>query len=87
MSIGLPIVGSMTQPVQEVIRDNENGLLVDFFSTEALVESVTRILTDRQLATRLGAAARSDIIKKYSLKQCVSRQLALIELIAAGDFS
>ena len=87
MSIGLPIVGSMTQPVQEVIRDNENGLLVDFFSTEALVESVTRILKDRQLASRLGTAARSDIIKKYSLKQCVSRQLALIELIAAGDFS
>jgi hypothetical protein len=33
MSAGCLLVASKTAPVEEVIRDGENGFLVDFFST------------------------------------------------------
>ena len=39
MSAGCLVVGSRTPPVEEVIRDGENGLLTDFFSTEQLASA------------------------------------------------
>ena len=38
MAAGLPIVGSDTEPVKEVIKDGKNGYLVDFFSCSEIAE-------------------------------------------------
>ncbi|WP_236074605.1 glycosyltransferase [Prochlorococcus marinus] len=87
MSLGLPIVGSDTAPVHEVIRHMDNGLLIDFFSPKALAEAVTRLLNNQSLAKKLGNEARKDAISKFSLKACLPRQRALMELVAAKDLS
>jgi glycosyltransferase involved in cell wall biosynthesis len=87
MSTGLPIVGSATAPVQEVICHGENGLLVDFFSSADLADAVSTLLVDRALATRLGERARALVLEQFSLQQCVPRQLALIQLVASGALS
>ena len=44
MACGAPVLGSATPPVQEMIRDGENGYLFDFFEREQLVERAVRIL-------------------------------------------
>ena len=87
MSIGLAIVGSSTAPVKEVISHGHTGLLVDFFSPSALADSVSTLLTDRSLASKLGNNARQLVFDRYSLQGCVPRQLALIELVASGALS
>ena len=84
MSCGCTVVGSSTAPVQEVIQHKENGLLSDFFDPKDLSKNVCALLEDRQLAQILGHAARATIEQKYSLKTCLPRQLALIELVANG---
>ena len=84
MSCSCSVVGSATAPVQEIIQHNRNGLLTDFFDPNSLAQTVCSLLEDRSLAQRLGHAARATIEEKYSLKTCLPRQLALIELVANG---
>lgn len=38
------MVASSTPPVQEFIKNNTNGLLVDFFNTRQLANTVTKVL-------------------------------------------
>jgi len=84
MSSGCAVVGSDTAPVREVIRDGQNGLLVDFFSPGDLAVAVAELLADRSRAAALGAAAREHVLKHYQLEPCLNRQLALMALVAGG---
>jgi glycosyltransferase involved in cell wall biosynthesis len=80
MSAGCLIVGSRTPPVEEAIRDGENGLLVDFFSAEGIAERI-----DQALAGDFGemrAKARQTVVGNYDLKRvCLPAQLELIEAL------
>ena len=87
MSSGCAVVGSATAPVQEVITHGQEGLLVDFFSPEALADSVDFLLRDRALARELGQRARDAVVRRFSLQACVPRQLALMQLVASGALS
>jgi glycosyltransferase involved in cell wall biosynthesis len=46
LASGCAVVASDTEPVREVIRHGENGLLVDFFDGVQLVQAVHKVLTD-----------------------------------------
>jgi glycosyltransferase involved in cell wall biosynthesis len=86
MSAGAAIVASDTAPLREVISDGENGVLVDFFSVDGLVQSVCSLLDNPQARARLGEAARSTAKAKYDLKnECLPKQLAWVEQIAQLD--
>jgi len=85
MSCGCLVIGSRTPPVEEVIRDRENGLLVDFFDRGGLADRIDEVLEhpDRMQAVR--AAARRTIVERYDLRRvCLPRFSALIERLLAG---
>lgn len=85
MSVGCAIVASDTAPVREVIDDEEQGLLVNFFDADQLVRSVDRLLEDSDFRGRLGLHARDRIQERYDLRRtCLPRQLKLIETAAVG---
>jgi glycosyltransferase involved in cell wall biosynthesis len=86
MSCGCLIVGSATPPVQEVIRDRENGLLVDFFSTGAIADRIDEVLDHPDRMQALRDAARQTIIERYDLRRvCLPRLAGLIERLVAGE--
>ena len=82
LASGCAVVGSSTPPVQEVIRDGQNGLLVDFFSPGDLAEAVSELLAQPQRREQLGKAA-AETARPYGLDRCLPRHLALMEMVAS----
>ena len=79
MAAGCLIVGSRTAPVEEVILDGENGLLVDFFRPEEIAGKVIAALEAPEDFAALRRNARQTVIEKYDLKRiCLPGQLRLI---------
>lgn len=83
MSAGCLVVASKTAPVEEVIRDGENGLLVDFFSVSEISERVIAALeAGRNGCSHIRQNARRTIVEKYDLKTiCLPAQLQLLEQV------
>jgi glycosyltransferase involved in cell wall biosynthesis len=67
MAAGCAIVASRTAPVQEVIRDGENGYLVDFFDREALADRISDMLVNRERQEGIRVAARQTVVERYDL--------------------
>ena len=82
VAAGLPIVGSDTEPVKEVIKDGKNGYLVDFFSCSEIADKVSKVLDDKDLSNHLGQEASKLIIDNYDIDVCVPKQISLIKLVA-----
>lgn len=78
------VIGSATPPVEEVIADGENGLLVDFFSPAGIADAIDRVLDHPDRMHALRKRARQTIIERYDLHGlCLPRHLALVEAVAA----
>ena len=85
MAAGCLVVGSDTAPVREVIRDGENGLLVDFFDARALCGRIDAVLDHPDRMAGLRAAARRTVLQSYDLHTvALPAYLELIDAVAAG---
>ncbi|MEN9315184.1 MAG: hypothetical protein RIS35_1577 [Pseudomonadota bacterium] len=84
MSLGALVIGSRTPPVEEVIRDGENGLMVDFFDRNGIADAVDRVFEHPDRMQALRDAARRTAVERYDLKRiCLPRQLEIIERLVA----
>jgi glycosyltransferase involved in cell wall biosynthesis len=69
MACGCALVGSDTPPVAEVLEHGRNGLLVDFFSPDAVAEAVEALLDDRRGAAALRGEARARMVAGFDLRR------------------
>jgi glycosyltransferase involved in cell wall biosynthesis len=58
---GRPVLATRVGGIPDLVRDDENGRLVEPGDTRALADALVRILTDRELAERLAARARESV--------------------------
>jgi len=86
MSTGALVLGSRTAPVQEVICDGDNGLLVDFFDHEAIARQTAEVLAQPERFRPLRERARQTVLDRYSLMtHCLPRQIALVASLCRGE--
>ena len=75
MATGCLVIGSDTPPVREVITDEKNGLLVDFFSPVNIAERVDEVLDHPNRLASVRSKARETIVKKYNLSHLLPLHL------------
>lgn len=61
------MIASRTAPVEEVIRDGDNGRLVGFFDMDALVEAVLNVLDGDQGFERMRQKGRQEVLERYEM--------------------
>src|SRR5262249_25166249 len=66
---GCAVVGSSTAPVREVIKDGVNGLLVDFFSYDAIADRVDEVLSHPKRTREMRRAARKTAVEHFDFKR------------------
>lgn len=82
MAHALPVVALARGGIAEIVQDGSNGLLVREATPAALAAGIQRLVADRELARRLGEAARETVAAKYSADRMVEGTLAVFERLA-----
>jgi glycosyltransferase involved in cell wall biosynthesis len=72
LTVGCPVIATAVGGVPEVVRDGENGLLVEPRDPEALAVAIERFFGDDELRARLGAAAPASV-EGYSEQSVFTR--------------
>ena len=71
LAAGRPVVATRVGGVPDVVRDGEDGFLVDAGATADLAERLSRLAADPELRDRLGAAGRARVVPRYAVDRLV----------------
>ena len=85
MACGLPVVATAVGGVPDIIKNGENGLLVDSGDAGALCGALRKLLEDQDLAAELGARARQTAVERFSLASVAQRYAKLYVDLAGGQ--
>jgi glycosyltransferase involved in cell wall biosynthesis len=83
MAAGRPIVASDLPALREVLRPDENAVLVEAGSAEALAAGIARVIGNAGLASRLAAQARDDV-REWTWDRRAARLEALLAEASGG---
>ena len=70
---GRPVIASAVGGVLEIVRHEENGLLVQAGDAEGLATALRRLMTDPALTRRLVQTAAVDVRKRFGLADTLAR--------------
>lgn len=79
MSCGRPVVATRHAGIPEAVEDGTTGFLVQERDHEELTARLVRVLTEPELARKLGLAGRECVVRKFSLAVCTKRLESLYD--------
>lgn len=71
MAFGVPVIASNVGEVPKIIRDGENGILVEPGNHKMLAEKIAYVLTHPSEARRMADAARKTIELEYDIRKWI----------------
>jgi glycosyltransferase involved in cell wall biosynthesis len=66
MGCGLPIIATHVGGIPEIVKNNENGILVDAANANQIAKAITTLIYDRPLRKRLAQNNASKIRKQFT---------------------
>lgn len=81
---GLPIVASRAGGMPEVVRDGDNGYLIEPGDVPALTAALLRLLDDPATRRRLGEAGRARVLREFSVDAMRAGNLAVYRDVLAA---
>jgi glycosyltransferase involved in cell wall biosynthesis len=84
MACGVPVVGTRTGGLPELIEDRVSGLVVPKADPAALADGICALLEDDALRTRMGRAARRRVEERFSVERVVPEMLDLYRAARDG---
>ena len=81
---GVPIIGTHAGGVPEIVRDQDNGLLVPPGDASALAAAMDRLLGDETLRKQMGQRGRELVAREFSLEQMVAGNLVVYQDLLAA---
>src|SRR6266545_3418461 len=79
MACGLPIVGSNSGAIPEIVEDGKTGFLVTPLSPEGFADAIDKLAHDASLRLRMGAAGRRRAQQLFSVESHVQHMLEVYE--------
>lgn len=83
MAAGKPIIATAVGGIPELVRHEQDGLLIADNDLDALVCALERLITDPTLRARLGASGRERVAAEFDLATQAARYEALFERLLA----
>lgn len=84
MACALPVVGSDTGPVPEIVENGRSGILFPPGDAAALAAALARLIDSPGLRAALGAQGRERAVAEFSFATMIGRLESLYERIVAG---
>lgn len=87
MAIGLPCVATRVGGSRDLISPGETGLLVEPEDPGELAAALDILLREDRMAAHLGAAARTAVLDRFTLRTEVARYMAVTQRLVARQSS
>jgi L-malate glycosyltransferase len=79
MACGKPVVASRTGGIPEVVEDGVTGCLVPPRDHTAMAEAIVKLLADKNLRERMGAAGLARVREQFTAERMVEKTLQVYE--------
>jgi glycosyltransferase involved in cell wall biosynthesis len=76
---GRPIVTTNTPGCREIVKNEENGLLIPVRNTFELADAIQRLIVNPELRQKMGARGREIVLCEFALEKVVSETMAVYD--------
>lgn len=73
---GLPVVVTRLKAIGRIVKDEENGLIVQSEDVNGYAQAFLRLMDDRELARRMGRAGRELVEREYDWREIMKHEVA-----------